>query len=127
MSGLLGDRGAGSRDAGPFGSALAEIRGDRRARWAALVGGAAVGLAAAWLHWYGFLLGGALVGLSSKDLKRALAAGVGFGLLAWAVFAGLVAANGGLVRYAEMGRLLYLSVGIPVGLSTLGSLLRGAV
>jgi len=127
MSGLSGDRTASSRDTGPVGSALAEIRSDRRARWAALVGGATVGLAAAWLHWYGFLLGGALVGLASKDLKRALAAGLGFGLLAWAVFAGLVAANGGLVRYAEMGRLLYLSVGIPVGLGLLGSLVRGVV
>jgi short subunit fatty acids transporter len=127
MSGLLGDRGAGSSDTGPVGSALAEIRADPRARWAALVGGAAVGLAAAWLHWYGFLLGGALVGLASKDFKRALAAGLGFGLLAWAAFAGLVAANGGLAQYAEMGRLLYLSAGIPVGLGLLGSLVRGVV
>ncbi len=127
MSGPSGDRTASTGDAGPFGTALAEIRADRRARWAALVGGTAVGLAAAWVHWYGFLLGGALVGLASKDLKRGLAAGLGFGLLAWAVFAGLVAANGGLVRYAEMGRLLYLSVGIPVGLGLLGSLVRGAV
>ncbi|UPW00084.1 hypothetical protein M0R88_16410 [Halorussus gelatinilyticus] len=127
MSGLLGDQGTSSGDTGPLGSALAEIRGDRRARWAALVGGAAVGLAAAWVHWYGFLLGGALVGLASKDLKRALAAGAGLGLLAWAAFAGLVAANGVLLQYAGMGRLLYLSVGIPVGLSALGSLVRGVV
>ena len=122
MSGLLGDRGAGSGDTGPVGSALAEIRADPRARWAALVGGTAVGLAAAWVHWYGFVLGGA-----STDFKRARAAGLGFGLLAWAVFAGLVAANGGLAQYAEMGRLLYLSAGIPVGLGLLGSLVRGVV
>ncbi|WP_137287542.1 hypothetical protein [Halorussus salinisoli] len=106
---------------------LTEIRADHRARWFGLAAGVAVGLAAAWVHWYGFLLGGLLVGLVSKDLERGLAAGIGFGLLAWAVFAGLVAANGGLEEYAATGRLLYLSVGIPVGLSALGSLIRGAV
>ena len=127
MSDISEDLTANRADAGPLGSALAEIRTDARARWAALLAGAVAGLAAAWLHWYGFLLGGALVGLASKNVKRGLAAGVGFGVLAWAVFAGLVAANGGLVQYAETGRLLYLSVGIPVGLSALGSLVRGVV
>jgi hypothetical protein len=43
------------------------------------------------------------------------------------VFAGLVTANGGLVQYAGTGQLLYLSVGVPVGLSALGSLVRGVV
>jgi hypothetical protein len=117
-------------DSGAISSALAEIRGDARARWAALVAGTVLGLAAAWVHWYGFVLGGALVGLASTDLKRALAAGLGFGLLAWGVFVGLVASGSGfagVVRYAEMGRLLYLSAGIPVGLSALGSLVRGVV
>jgi hypothetical protein len=115
---------------GAISTALAEIRGDTRARWAALAAGAVVGLLAAWIHWYGFLLGGALVGLASKDTKRGLLAGIGFGLLAWFVFAGLVATTGGLVgvvKYAEMGRLLYLSLGIPVGLSALGSLIRSVI
>jgi len=124
-----GGRPSDSED-GAITSALAEIRGDARARWAALAAGAVVGLLAAWVHWYGFLLGGALVGLASKDTKRALAAGIGVGLLGWVVSAGLVATTGGLVgvvKYAEMGRLLYLSAGIPVGLSALGSLVRGVI
>ena len=124
-----GGRPSDSED-GAIASALAEIRGDARARWAALAAGAVVGLLAAWVHWYGFLLGGALVGLASKNTKRAFAAGIGFGLLAWVVFAGLVATTGGLVgvvKYTEMGRLLYLSAGIPVGLSALGSLVRGVI
>ncbi|MFC4450299.1 hypothetical protein [Halorussus aquaticus] len=106
---------------------LTEIRTNRRERWFALAAGVAVGLAAAQVHWYGFVLGGALVGVVSKDAKRGLLAGISFGVLAWAFFAGLVAANGGLLKYAGMGRLLYLSVGIPVGLSALGSLVRGVV
>jgi hypothetical protein len=128
------DDGAASRradtDSGAITSALAEIRGDARARWAALAAGAIVGLLAAWIHWYGFLLGGALVGLASKDAKRALAAGIGFGLLGWVVFVGSVATGSelvGVVKYAGMGRLLYLSAGIPVGLSALGSLIRGVI
>ncbi|WP_128478195.1 hypothetical protein [Halorussus pelagicus] len=127
MSELSDDLTASRAETGPLGSALAEIRTDARARWAALLAGVVVGLAAAWVHWYGFLLGGAVVGLASKNVKRGLAAGIAFGVLAWAVFAVLVAANGGLVQYARMGRLLYLSVGIPVGLSALGSLVRGVV
>ncbi|WP_135825821.1 hypothetical protein [Halorussus ruber] len=133
-AGRRGDDDPAGREAdagsGAISSALAEIRGDARARWAALVAGTVLGLAAAWVHWYGFLLGGALVGLASKDLKRALAAGLGFGLLAWGVFVGLVASGSGfagVVQYAETGRLLFLSAGIPVGLSALGSLVRGVV
>ncbi|WP_435178012.1 hypothetical protein [Halorussus sp. AFM4] len=114
-------------DRGAVSTALAEIRGDARARRAALVAGAVAGLAAARVHWYGLLLGGALVGLVSRDVKRGLLAGVGFGLLAWAVFAGLVASTGGLGAYLATGRLFYLSVGIPVGLAALGSLVRGVV
>ena len=124
-----GGRPSDSED-GAITSALAEIRGDARARWAALAAGAVVGLLAAWVHWYGFLLGGALVGLASKDAKRALAAGIGFGLLGWVVFVGSVATGSGLVgvvKYAGMGQLLYLSAGIPVGLSALGSLVRGVI
>lgn len=106
---------------------LRGVRTDRRARWFAFVAAVAVGLAAARVHWYGFVLGGALVGLASVNAKRGLLAGVGFGALAWTVFAGLVAANGALVAYAGMGRLLYLSVAIPVALSALGSLVRAVV
>jgi hypothetical protein len=127
MSKIREDRAAGRSDPGAVRTALAEIRGDARARWAALAAGAAIGLLAAWVHWYGFLLGGALVGLASQDLKRGLAAGISFGLLGWAVFVGLVATTGALDAYLGMGRLLYLSIGIPVGLSTLGSLVRGVV
>lgn len=106
---------------------LRELRTDRRTRRFAMLAGVAVGLAAAQVHWYGLVLGGALVGLVSKNTKRALVAGLGFGLLAWGVFAGLLAANDALLAYAGTGRLLYLSVGIPVGLGALGSLVRGVV
>lgn len=121
--------GDGGRDSNgsAFAAALAEIRSDARARRSALALGAIVGLAVAWVHWYGFLLGGALVGLVSKDGKHAVLAGVAFGLLAWVGFVGLLASHGALVEYAAMGRVLYVSAAIPVVASTLGSLVRGVV
>lgn len=104
---------------------LTEIRTNRRERWAAFVVATVVGLAVAWVHWYGFVLGGALVGLVSKNAKRGLLAGVGFGILAWAVFAALLASNSALGAYLGMGRLVGLSAAIPVVGSALGSLIRG--
>lgn len=104
---------------------LTEVRTNRRERWASFAAAAVVGLAVAWVHWYGFLLGGALVGLVSKNAKRGLLAGIGFGLLAWAVFVALLASNGTLGPYLGMGRLLGLSAAIPVVASALGSLVRG--
>ena len=106
---------------------LAEVRANRRPRWYALAAATVVGLAAAWIHWYGFVLGGALVGLVSKDVKRGLLAGIGFGLLAWIVFAALLASNGSLGAYLGMGQILGLSAAIPMVGAALGSLVRGVV
>jgi asparagine N-glycosylation enzyme membrane subunit Stt3 len=106
---------------------LREVRTNRRERWYALVAAAVVGLAAAWVHWYGFVLGGALVGLVSKNLKRGLLAGLGFGLLAWVVFTALLASHGALGAYLGMGQVTALSAAIPVAGSLLGSLVRGIV
>lgn len=104
---------------------LAEVRVERRSRWFALAAAAAVGLAAAQIHWYGFLVGGALVGLVSKNATRGLVAGLAFGLLAWCVFAGLVASNGAFWRYAATGQAFGLSAAIPVFAAGIGSLVRG--
>jgi len=104
---------------------LTEVRTNRRERWFALAAAAVVGLAAAQFHWYGFLVGGALVGLVSKNPRRALVAGLAFGLLAWTAFAALVAANGAIWQYAATGRAFGLSVAIPVVAAGIGSLVRG--
>jgi len=106
---------------------LAEVRTNRRERWFAVAGAAVVGLAAAQIHWYGFFLGGALVGLVSKDLARALVAGLAFGLVSWVAFAALVAANGAFWQYAATGQAFGLSVAIPVVAAGVGSLVRGVV
>lgn len=106
---------------------LAEVRSNRRERWYALAVAVVVGLAAAQVHWSGFVLGGALVGLVSKSGKRALVGGLAFGLLAWLVFAALLASNGALMGYLGMGQILGLSAAIPVVGALLGSLVRGVI
>ena len=106
---------------------LAAVRRDPRKRAAALAVGAVVGLAVAQVHWVGLVLGGALVGLASRDLLHALAAGLAFGVLAWLAFAALLAARGALDGYLGAGRLLYVSVAIPLLGGTFGSLARGVV
>ena len=106
---------------------LRELRSNRRERWYALLGATIVGLAAAWVHWYGFVLGGALAGLVSKNLRRGLLAGLGFGLLAWVVFAALLASHGVLAAYLGMVQVTALSVAIPIVGGLLGSLVRGVV
>lgn len=108
-----------------LGGALDEIRTNRRPRWFALAAAVVVGLAAAQVHWYGFLVGGALVGLVSKTTARGLLAGLAFGIFAWLVFAALLASNGALWKATAMGQLLAVSAAIPVVGAGLGSLVRG--
>ncbi|WP_134669953.1 hypothetical protein [Halorussus marinus] len=106
---------------------LTEIRTNRRERWFALAAAAVIAVGAAQIHWYGFLVGGALVGAVSKTLSRAVAAGLGVGLLSWGVFAATVAANGAFSQYAATGQAFGLSVAIPVVAAGIGSLVRGVV
>jgi hypothetical protein len=92
----------------------------------ALAVAAVVGLAAAWVHWLGLVLGGGLVGLASSRLRWAVVAGLGFGALVLAAF---VVASPAL----SAGELLalrppvYVTVGAGLGLPLLGSLVRGVV
>jgi hypothetical protein len=96
-------------------------------RWGVMAGGAIVGLSLAQFHWLGFAVGGGVVGVAASDTKRALAAGFGFGVIAWAVFLALFALDGSAGRYLAMGQITYLSAAIPIVLSTIGSSIRFAL
>jgi len=82
-------------------------------------------LALASVHWLGLLVGGVAVGVLASTWPRALAAGLGFGALAWVVFLGTLWRAGRLAAYWDAGLLLYASVGIPLALGAVGALAHG--
>ena len=104
-------------------SLLDRVRTEPRAHAMALVVVLVVGLAAAWLHWLGLVLGGTLVGVVSKTLPRAILGGVGFGVVVLVVFAASLGPAVGPVL--EMAPVSYLVVAAALGLPVLGSLVRG--
>jgi hypothetical protein len=67
-------------------SALATLRADDTQRRVALIVAVLLGIAATAIHWVGLFVAGALVGLTRQSLRRALLAGLGFGLLVLVLF-----------------------------------------
>jgi len=106
---------------------LEELRTDPIRRSGVLVGGSVVGLALAQVHWLGFLVGGALVGLAAPTLRRAVLAGLAFGVLALVVFGVELATAGALGAALGMGQITYLTVAIPLVCGLAGSLVRALV
>lgn len=107
------------------GNVLDRARTDPRTHAVAVVLAVAIGLLAAWLHWFGLVLGGALVGFVSPSLPRAIFGAIGFGLLVLVVFA--LSVWGSLGAVLGMTPVVYLVVAGAIGLPLLGSLVRGIV
>ncbi|QLG50791.1 hypothetical protein [Natrinema halophilum] len=108
-----------------IGTWLDETRADDRRRRLSIAGGIVAGLAFAWVHWVGFVAGGAIVSLVQPSIRRGLLAGLAFGLLSVVTFAVWLASAGVLGTYLEMGQVVVVSVVIPPGGALLGSLVRG--
>jgi hypothetical protein len=106
---------------------LDALRGDLRVRAVAVVAGVIVAVGLGTVHWIGFVIGGAIAGLGQRDFSRGVGAGLLVGALAWLVFAVLLAVNGALDAALGMGRILYVSVAIPLVGGVLGGLVRGIV
>jgi len=98
-----------------------------RERWVLTVAATAFGLALATVHWGGLLAGGALVGFSQPTLRRALVAGLAFGVVVLLAMAGQFALAGTLGQYLAMGQLLAVSVAVPLVAGPLGAAARGLV
>jgi hypothetical protein len=96
-------------------------------RWATMVTAIGIGLIASSIHWAGLFLGGALVGLAAATRGRALLSGLGFGVLVWVVFALSLVASGDFGQYLGMGRILGVSIAIPVVTATFAALSRWLV
>jgi hypothetical protein len=108
-------------------SALGRVRTEPRTHWLALGGAIVVGLAAASVHWIGLVLAGALVGLVTRSLRRALLAGLGFGVLAVLIWMGSLALAGSLGKVLDTGLFAGLAIGVGIVAPTFGSLVRGVI
>ncbi|WP_436923698.1 hypothetical protein [Halosimplex amylolyticum] len=96
--------------------------GQRRALTVAAV---VAGLALASVHWAGLLVGGALVGLCRPTLRRAIVAGLGFGVVVIAVAAAQLSLAGTLDESLAMGSILLVGVVVPLVAGPLGASVRG--
>ena len=107
------------------GEGLETVRGDGRTHALALGVAVVVGLGLASLHWVGLIVAGALVGLVSPTLGRAVAGAIGVGLVVLLAFA--VSLGGAIGPALAMTPVSYLVVAAGIGLPVLGSLIRGVV
>jgi len=82
----------------------------------------AVGLVLTWIHWFGLVLGGALVGVVSQSGRRALLAGLGFGVTVLVAF--VVTLGGDAGAALAMTPASYVTVGSALALPVFGSLVR---
>lgn len=122
------DARAGSPDQPRQERALARLYGAQttpRERWALALAAAVAGLALATVHWSGLLVGGALVGLCWPTLRRALVAGLGFGVVVLGVAAVRFALAGTLGAVVEAWPLVAVLVLAPLVAGPLGAAVRG--
>ncbi|NLV11416.1 hypothetical protein GOC74_15925 [Halomicrobium mukohataei] len=106
---------------------LWRLQTDPTDRWRATVLAGTVGALLATVHWSGLLAGGALVGLAWPTLRRAVLAGLGFGIAVVALFAFELALGGSLVATLRMGVFGLVPVVVPVVAAPLGATVRGLV
>lgn len=106
---------------------LGRLREDPLTHWIGLLVATGLGLALARYHWLGLIAGGALVGVVATTLKRALLAGLGFGVVALCVWIGSLVVVGAFGEVVATGR--FAGIGLLIGLvgPLLGSLVRGVV
>lgn len=111
-------------DAGFVRTGLQKLRADRWARWGSTVGGWLIGLAVAWIHPVGIVLGAALVAAPRRSVARGLAIGVLFGLSTALVTFGLLAAVYGQSGLAAAVALRQVS-GVTLAIGTAGGFVGG--
>ncbi|WP_336325874.1 hypothetical protein [Halovenus sp. HT40] len=106
-------------------STVGRVRTDPFVHWVAVLVATLAGLALASVHWIGLVAGGALVGVVAPNLKRALFAGLGFGITALLVWFGFLFVTGTLGKVLATGQFVWIAVAVGVVAPLVGSLLRG--
>ena len=114
--------GAGSRTP----EILAEIRGDPFKSGVGVVVAAVVGVGLAWFHWAGLFVAGALVGLFSETVPRAVVAGFIVGVLVLVVQVG-VSPVMGAGEFVALSPPSYVAVAAGLLMPIWGSLIRGVI
>lgn len=112
---------------GAIDERLTRLRETPRYHWLGLVAACLAGLVLASVHWLGLVAGGALVGLVATTLRRALLAGLGFGVLVLLTWGAILLWHGSLGGVLATGMLAGLGVAIALAAPVLGSLVRGIV
>lgn len=105
---------------------LRRARQRSNTRRSLLVAGALLGLLLAWMHWLGLVAGGALVGLASRSVRSAVAAGLGFGLLVLAVHV-LASPVMGPAAFVGLTPISFVSIGGALVAPVWGALARALV
>jgi hypothetical protein len=105
---------------------LTTVRTEPRKRYAAFAVLVVVGVAAAWVHWLGLFVAGVLVGLVSRTVPRAVAAGLGVGVAAL-VLTVLASPTMGVGEFLALTPPAYVAIGSGLVLPVWGSLVRAVV
>jgi NO-binding membrane sensor protein with MHYT domain len=120
------NQGADGHEATSTPQWLTAVRTHRRYRLPALVGATLVGVGVASVHWLGLFVAGALVGLVSEDLPRAVAAGLTVGLLVLSTQV-LVAPTMNVSEFANLVPASYVTIAAALLAPVWGSLVRGVL
>lgn len=111
----------------PVMGRLPALRSNPLARHLATLTGVVLGLLLAQFHWLGLVAGGTLTALPQQSFGRGVAAGLGFGVLAWVAFLVGLWTAGVASLYPEMGQVAAVVAGVSLGCGLLGGLARGLV
>ena len=106
-----------------FRATLRRVRNRTKYRVLTLVFLALAGLFFVWLHWFGLVVGGALVGFVSPRLRDAVLTGFGFGVVVLVVF--YVSLGASAPRVVGMTPIVYVTAAGALVLPVFGSLVRG--
>jgi len=105
---------------------LSDVRSRRDRRLVALAAAAVVGLVTVSVHWLGLFVAGALVGLVSESLPKALAAGLAVGVLVLVAHV-LASPVMGPAEFVALAPASYVTIGAALVGPVWGSLVRGVV
>ncbi len=89
--------------------------------WTKVLVGFAIGLIISYFHWVGLIVGGLAVGIASRNLRTALAAGLAFGIMVWLAFIAMLSVNGMAGKFFAMSPLSYLSLLLTVVATTISA------